>query len=207
MATRSARPQMDVGLILTYKCQSACRHCLYNCGPGWIDWMEPDEIRTALQIVKSFDNQTQIHITGGEPFLNFSLLLKTVEIYERVNSLAQDIQKKIAAAQLESIEVVTSNHQSELCQWLGLEVVSTFAGRDVETFSNISDIINKTKDRDIRFVISNKPEGTGLADTLAEQLNAEVIVFGNFPEGSGSNLSFDKLLLSNVNTLIEASKI
>jgi hypothetical protein len=45
-----------------------------------MDWMEPDEIRTALQIVKSFDNQTQIHITGGEPFLNFSLLLKTVEI-------------------------------------------------------------------------------------------------------------------------------
>jgi hypothetical protein len=80
MTASSTYPPMDIGLILTYKCQSACKHCLYNCGPAWVDWMNPDDIQVALQIINSFENRTQIHITGGEPFLNFPLLLKTVEM-------------------------------------------------------------------------------------------------------------------------------
>ena len=35
----------DLGLILSYRCQCACAHCLYNCGPGWTDWMSPEEVR------------------------------------------------------------------------------------------------------------------------------------------------------------------
>jgi hypothetical protein len=23
----------DIGVILTYRCQSRCAHCIYNCGP------------------------------------------------------------------------------------------------------------------------------------------------------------------------------
>ena len=30
----------DIGLILSYRCRSACAHCLYNFGPDWHDWMQ-----------------------------------------------------------------------------------------------------------------------------------------------------------------------
>ena len=33
----------DIGLILSYRCQTDCAHCLYNCGPDWHDWMPEDE--------------------------------------------------------------------------------------------------------------------------------------------------------------------
>ena len=69
----------DIGLILSYKCQSHCAHCIYNCGPDWNDWMQPEDVRAALETMMIWPQNFQVHITGGEPFLNFPLLLHTVE--------------------------------------------------------------------------------------------------------------------------------
>jgi len=75
----------DLGLILSYKCQAACAHCLYNCGPGWQEWMTTDEIQAALDATLAWDHHYQVHITGGEPFLNFSLLLHAVEVAKELD--------------------------------------------------------------------------------------------------------------------------
>lgn len=68
----------DVGLVLSYQCPNACKHCVYNCGPGWKDWLAPQDITPALQTIRKLNQDIQVHITGGEPFLNFPLLLQTV---------------------------------------------------------------------------------------------------------------------------------
>ncbi len=70
----------DLGLILSYKCQCECAHCLYNCGPTWRDWMSPEEVQEALEATLHWEQPYQVHLTGGEPFLKFSLLLHAVEI-------------------------------------------------------------------------------------------------------------------------------
>lgn len=71
----------DIGLILGYRCQAACAHCLYNCGPGWGDWMTPEAVRKALSAVKdAWGDAFQVHLTGGEPFLNYPLLLEATQI-------------------------------------------------------------------------------------------------------------------------------
>jgi hypothetical protein len=75
----------DLGLILSYKCQSACAHCLYNCGPWWNDWIAPEEIQEALEITRIWGDGYQVHFTGGEPFLNFPLLLRAVNIAVSLN--------------------------------------------------------------------------------------------------------------------------
>ena len=60
----------DIGLILSYRCQTACAHCLYNCGPDWHDWMDEEEVRSALEAAKAaWGDGFQVHLTGGEPFL------------------------------------------------------------------------------------------------------------------------------------------
>jgi hypothetical protein len=68
----------DIGLILSYKCQSSCAHCLYNCGPDWVDWMAPSNVQEALESMLIWDHNFQVHITGGEPFLNYPLLKDAV---------------------------------------------------------------------------------------------------------------------------------
>ena len=70
----------DLGIIMSYQCQCTCKHCLYNCGPRWKDWMSPDTLRDALRATQVWDHRFQVHLTGGEPFMNFPLLLEGVRI-------------------------------------------------------------------------------------------------------------------------------
>ncbi|MCP4542243.1 MAG: radical SAM protein [Chloroflexi bacterium] len=67
----------DLGIILSYRCHSGCKHCIYNCGPGWEkEVMSPNMLRQALETVLTWPQTPQVHLTGGEPFLHFPLLLK-----------------------------------------------------------------------------------------------------------------------------------
>jgi hypothetical protein len=71
----------DVGVILTYRCQSSCAHCIYNCGPKWeTEAMSSDMLRQALEVMAAWPRQPQVHLTGGEPFLYFDLLLEGTRI-------------------------------------------------------------------------------------------------------------------------------
>jgi hypothetical protein len=76
---------IDIGLILSYKCQSACSHCVYNCGPDWQEWITVEDIKTAISATKNWNHQYQVHITGGEPFLNFDLVLSAVQTAVKMN--------------------------------------------------------------------------------------------------------------------------
>ena len=57
------------GLITNYFCTSSCRHCLYNCSPGWPkEYISPDTARQNFQTIKSMGCHS-VHIGGGEPLL------------------------------------------------------------------------------------------------------------------------------------------
>lgn len=79
---------VSAGIILSYKCTSTCRHCAYACSPAWkADWMSDDLLKRTLDCLAGWIapapdgpdgvgiNQG-LHFTGGEPFLNFDLLVK-----------------------------------------------------------------------------------------------------------------------------------
>jgi hypothetical protein len=69
---------------------------MYACSPSWkSDWMPQDEIRQCLEILqdkiipaphgaRNISLNHGIHFTGGEPFLNYDLLLYAVEIASRL---------------------------------------------------------------------------------------------------------------------------
>ena len=71
----------DIGIILSYRCHSACKHCLYNCGPGWDKAsMSSEDLREALEAVTVWPRAPQVHFTGGEPFLHYPLILEGVRM-------------------------------------------------------------------------------------------------------------------------------
>jgi hypothetical protein len=84
------------GILLSYKCTSRCRHCLYACSPSWKgDWLSLTDAETILSQLaaklrgKYADSagvgvNRGIHFTGGEPFLNFDLLLEVTAIAQRL---------------------------------------------------------------------------------------------------------------------------
>ncbi len=78
--------------MLSYKCTGTCKHCMYSCSPEWdADWISEADIKHyLLQLAgtikpspygrDSIDLNSGIHFTGGEPFLNFNLLLQATRI-------------------------------------------------------------------------------------------------------------------------------
>ena len=87
----------SAGLMLSYRCNASCLHCMYACSPRWeADWLEGERLERMLQQVSSFiepapggpedvDLNYGLHFTGGEPFLNFDLLLQATERAEPQN--------------------------------------------------------------------------------------------------------------------------
>ena len=85
------------GLILSYKCNGECKHCMYFGSPKWNDkWIDEDYMIIYLTELSKFIKKSPygqdrvslnngLHFTGGEPFLNYGLLLKGVKIANELN--------------------------------------------------------------------------------------------------------------------------
>ncbi|MCS7201984.1 MAG: 4Fe-4S cluster-binding domain-containing protein [Dictyoglomus sp.] len=83
-------PIDSAGVILTYKCPLGCKHCLYACSSQWKEFIDMETLNSILQGIKKIWKNYKpnpyknilfhgIHFAGGEPFLNFPLLLSAVE--------------------------------------------------------------------------------------------------------------------------------
>lgn len=80
------------GIVLTCKCPSSCRHCIYSCGPGWEgDAMSREDLGLILASLSSrimpaphgplsVDLNAGLHITGGEPFIEYDLMKQAVQM-------------------------------------------------------------------------------------------------------------------------------
>jgi hypothetical protein len=72
-------PLHSGGVMLTYKCDNACRHCLYCCSPKSSDNVMTEEMvdrtMSALSKERSLDG---IHFGGGESSLFFDRLLYAI---------------------------------------------------------------------------------------------------------------------------------
>jgi hypothetical protein len=72
-------PLHSGGVMLTYKCDNACRHCLYGCSPKSSDEAMSEEMidrtMSALSKERSLDG---IHFGGGESTLFFNRLIYAV---------------------------------------------------------------------------------------------------------------------------------
>jgi hypothetical protein len=84
------------GLLLSYKCTAECRYCMYACSPEWDGWISEEDLRLILSQLagrikpgpygaERVSLNYGLHFTGGEPFLNFALLLEAVSIANDLN--------------------------------------------------------------------------------------------------------------------------
>ena len=84
------------GIFLSYKCNSRCQHCMYACSSRWPDdWLSVEDGTAILsQLAARLHGKYRhpervnlnygVHFTGGEPFLNYGLLLELIRIAHRL---------------------------------------------------------------------------------------------------------------------------
>ncbi|MBS7642034.1 MAG: hypothetical protein QW374_00230 [Candidatus Bathyarchaeia archaeon] len=87
------RRPISAGIILTYKCTSECKHCMYACSPRRENvWMNKHLFEFIVERITSITSHVYrgtrnrihginygFHLTGGEPFINFQLLSSYVK--------------------------------------------------------------------------------------------------------------------------------
>jgi len=127
----------------------------------------------------------------------------------RLNEIDHRIRRTVArcrrqAEPLAGTPVIASTHQEGFCRWLGLRPVATFTAADSASVGRIDEAVRAGQQAGVKLVVANLPEGRQLADAIAERLGAKVVVFGNFPSVTGGLPSFDSLIISNVESLLEA---
>ena len=65
------------GILLSYKCNCTCRHCLYAGSPHWKDWIDVNDLRKVFEgLLETSPHLGGFHLSGGEPFLDFDRLLR-----------------------------------------------------------------------------------------------------------------------------------
>lgn len=122
----------------------------------------------------------------------------------RMDDLSARISEATRA--LEGTPVVASEHQELFCRWLGLDVVATYRGADVEVPRLLQQARDAAVDAGAAIVIANRPEGRKAADFLADRIDGEVVVFDNFPMLGGRHDGFEDLVEDNVAKLLEVAK-
>ncbi len=128
----------------------------------------------------------------------------TVRMKELEAALAGSIQE----AGLVGAGIVTSGHQAEFVNWLGMNVISRFNGRDIETAAGLNASLQKAASEPVRVVIANRPEGTDLAQAVADRFGVAMVVFDNFPNdrvGSAGSF-FEAMVRGNVDRLVKANE-
>lgn len=124
-------------------------------------------------------------------------------ITERMKELSLKVSE--TTAPVRGTTVIASVHQQAFCEWLGLNVVGTFRGADVEVPRQLQRAHDASRDAGAAIVIANRPEGRRAADFLAERLDGSVVVFDNFPALDGRHGSFDDMVEDNIARLLEAA--
>jgi len=131
---------------------------------------------------------------------------KLKSLAARLETQTTQLRQQMRQAGLVGAPVLASGHQKDFCEWLGLKVAATFRSADTAGIAEIDRAIAAGELSQVKWVIANLPEGRRTADALGERLKAKVVVFGNFPMEANGSLSFDALLASNVQALIQASQ-
>jgi len=69
--------------MLSYWCNARCRFCYVNAGPRHSYWADPDQLvewwQSLQRLARRFGKDVKIHLTGGEPFGNWPLLVNVLE--------------------------------------------------------------------------------------------------------------------------------
>ncbi len=71
---------------LTYDCSLRCPHCFYYPQAGSRGWLTTQRVREIIESMRDTASVKELHFTGGEPFLDFELLLEMVSLAKELGA-------------------------------------------------------------------------------------------------------------------------
>jgi ABC-type Zn uptake system ZnuABC Zn-binding protein ZnuA len=162
--------------------------------PG--SWMVPDvQVRAVEQVCsllsKERPQQAALFAHNAAQYTK-QVGIESIRLKRRLESLG-----------LRGSSVVASSMQQDLLRWMGFVVVGTYLREEDVTVRSFQKVIERSRSRNVVFVVDNLQSGAEIGAPLANELRAKHIVFSSFPRAYGKNVSYLKTLQENLKPIIQ----
>lgn len=121
---------MKLALLITAHCNATCSHCSTSCGPHRSEHLSREQIFTLIDQAAELSRGEKLRVllSGGEPFLNFDLLVQAVHYAKGQGAVvtcvtnaywatsverARDLLNQLKNAGLHSFAISTSRFHQE----------------------------------------------------------------------------------------------
>lgn len=182
-------PLVSGGLMLSYRCSNACRHCLYRCSPkAPNEWISLETANAAFSALAREPGLDGIHISGGEAPLKMELLIEVIRLAREMNvplsyletnaawctshEKAVDGFKRMRTAGLPSVLVSASMFHNEFVPFRKTRTAVEAAGEVFGTHNvivwlpNLYEAVERMGDHDQTHTLEAFCERTGLESNM-----------------------------------------
>jgi zinc transport system substrate-binding protein len=156
-------------------------------------WMIPDVyLEGALEISNVLKEEY-----GSDSVRIDEINKKYKKLKTSIDSLSVEVSEKKKS--IKGLKVICNEHQKDLLEFLGVEVISAFSPGDDISLKEISEAVKLGKEENVQVVVDNLQSGQKVGKTIADELKGKYIIFSNFPGEKG----YKATLLSNIDLLME----
>ncbi|WNZ29441.1 MAG: radical SAM protein [Candidatus Bathyarchaeota archaeon] len=193
----------NIGLIVTYKCQVACPHCIIEAGPKRKEALQPETAQNWIEQIANYRNGyiKVLSLTGGEPFYNICNL-------QQISSMGEE-NGLLVSAVTNAFWAITPKKAIDILQNLPaikMLAISADAYHQKEIpFERVQNAVHAAKKLDIPFQIAvctenhDDPEYKKIVQKLEEITDSEKIKTAiTFPVGRAQKLNKNNYSTSKV---------
>ncbi len=161
------------------------------------NWMTP-----AIQLAATDQIADALSQVDGE---NSAAYLKAAAEYKaEVAAKDAEIKARLAEVNLSEINVIGSFWQAGFIEWMGLNVVATYADPDSLTPQVVKELLDKGREAEVNLIIDNLQSGRDAGRAIAEELGSRRIILSNFPGGLENTETWEKAIDRNIELILGA---
>ena len=138
---------------------------------------------------------------------NSSIYQQSAAEYKNiVEAKGDEVNARIASANLSAINVICGEQQAGFVAWTGLNVVATYGEPDSLTPQVVAGLVDQGREVNVRLIIDNLQSGEDAGKAIAEELGCRRIVLSNFPGGFDNTKTWEKAIDRNIDLILDAVK-
>jgi zinc transport system substrate-binding protein len=161
------------------------------------NWMTPPVQLQAIDEIAS-------HLSQMDSENSAAYQQAAAELKSLVESKSTEVEVRLAAAGLGSINVMCADQQAGFVSWAGFNTIALFGRPDSMTPAVLKELVDTGRAENVTLIIDNLQSGKDAGAGLAEELGCKRIILSNFPGGFDNTETWEKAIERNTELILEA---
>ena len=124
------------------------------------------------------------------------------ELKDIIEATGADIEARLAAENLSSVNVMCAEMLKGFIQWTGLNIVATYDRNAPDIPQVVKELVDRGRAEKVVLIIDNLQSGQDAGAGMAADIGCERIVLSNFPGGFDNTETWEKAIYRNVELIL-----